>query len=196
MTLNTRSGFRSIVDHEADKFDVITRSVTSIPNAHRLGHLGMVYHASAKTTGIANGADADFLMVIPEGTFPHIQRVELNLEAGDVDLVMYEDTVTSADGGALPAFNVNRNSANVAQAITYGGPTITDLGTEFHRLWVPPTSSGVGNTVGVLDVNQGEEWILKDNTKYAFRITNNSGGVIDLSFEFVWYEVDWTKAGS
>ena len=41
-----------------------------------------------------------------------------------------------------------------------------------------------------MDINAfGEEWILAPSTKYLFRITNNSGGILDLSYEFVWYEI-------
>ncbi len=179
-------------DEETFKFDRLIHAVTIVGSGQRLGHDGFVHHTSGKQTGIANGASVDFLMVTGAAA-PHIQRVELNLEAGDIDLVMYEGVTTSDDGGALTQYTTNRNSEHQPDAVTYGGPTITDLGTPFHTLWVPPTSSGVGNSVGVLDVNQGEEWILKPNTKYAFRITNNSGGIITLAYEFVWYEVHYTQ---
>ncbi len=180
-------------EEEAYKFDPLLHAVTTVPGPHRMGHDGFMFHSSGKPAAIPNGLTADFLMSVPKGTYPHIQRVELNLSAGDVDLVMYEGVTTSDDGTTLPVFNTKRSSPIVNKALVCGGPTITDLGTQFHLLYVPPTSAGVGNTVGVIDINQGEEWLLTEDIKYAFRITNNSGGALTLSYEFVWYEIGYSE---
>jgi hypothetical protein len=177
---------------EAYKFDSFAHAVTVIEEPHRLSHDGMMFHASGLST-IANGATGDFVMITPANCYPHIQRVQLDVEAGEVALAMYEDSVLSSDGTPLPAaINTNRNSARVACAALYGAPTVTDAGNLFHTAWIPPTGAGVGSSVGVLNVSLfGEEWILKPSTKYLFRITNNSGGVLDLRYEFVWYEIDY-----
>lgn len=184
-------------EHYADELmramDPLVHAFTVVQSQHRMSHDGFVHHASGKVTGIANGANADFLMVVPADTYPHIQRVELNVESGDIDLIMYEGVTTSNDGGAITILTTNRNSTHTSDATIYGSPTITDLGTAFHTLWIPPTGTGVGNRFGVMDVNQGEEWILAPSTKYAFRITNNSGSTIALSYEFVWYEVHYIQ---
>ena len=180
---------RRVREHRS--FDPLVHAKTTIQNQHRMAHEGFMYHASGKQTGLANAASASFLLAVPAGIYPHIQRVELNLEAGDVDMVMRENVVTSADGGAISVLNVNRNSALTASAVVTGSPTITTPGDIFHTLWVPPTGTGIGTQEGVLDVNQGEEWILEPSTKYSFTITNNSGAAIDYSYEFVWYEVGY-----
>jgi hypothetical protein len=157
-----------------------------------LVHGGFMFHSSGKQTGLANAASAVFLMDAPAGVFPHIQRVELNVGSGGIDLIMRENVVTSADGTPLPVLNVNRNSATVPGALIYGTPTITDAGDDFHTIWIPDTGAGVGSSTGVMDVDQGEEWVLAENVKYSFTITNNSGGAVDFSYEFVWYEVGFT----
>jgi hypothetical protein len=155
-----------------------------------MSHDGFMFHGSGRVLDIANDASADFLMVVPAFCYPHIQRVRLDLEAGDVEMDMYEGATTSADGAAIPVFNTNRNSSNTPAALPYGAPTVTDVGDIFHKRWVPASGVGVGTNVGVMDINAfGEEWILAPATKYLWRITNRSGGTLDLAFEFVWYEI-------
>ena len=182
---------RKGIAHETQHaFDLYANAYTVITEPHRMCHDGFMFHASGKVLDIASAASSDFLMVVPAGCYPHIQRVVLHLESGKVDFAMYENTVTSADGSALDVFNTNRNSSNVAAAVPSGAPTVTDVGDLFHTKWAPPSGTGVGNAIGVMDINAfGEEWILAPSTKYLFRITNNSGGILDLSYEFVWYEI-------
>jgi hypothetical protein len=185
-------------EHYADEqhrlLDQFSHSLTVIQEPHRLSHDGMVFHASGKVVGLANGADAEFAMIVPAGSFPHVQRVRLDTERGDIDLTMYEGSTFSNDGTPITAHNVNRNSSNTALVIPHASPTITDDGTLFHTHWVPATASGVGASSGVMDINAfGEEWILQSNTKYLFRITNNSGGAIDYRYEFVWYEISYEQ---
>jgi len=182
---------RKGIAHETQHaFDLYANAYTVIQEPHRMSHDGFVFHSSGKNTGLANAATADFLMSVPAGVYPHVQRVRLDLEDGDVDLAMYEGVTTSADGGVITPFNTNRNSSNTSGAILTGTPTVTDLGTLFHRHWIPPTATGVGAKAGIMDINAfGEEWLLAPSTKYLFRITNNSGGTIDYRWEFVWYEI-------
>ena len=174
---------RKGIAHETQHaFDLYANAYTIIQEQHRMSHDGYMFHASGKVLDIASAASADFIMVVPAGCYPHIQRVSLDLESGDVDFQMYENTITSDNGTPIPVENTNRNSANETCAVPYG-----DL---FHTRWAPPSGSGVGNSIGVLDVAIfGEEWILAPSRTYLFRITNNSGAVLDLAFEFVWYEI-------
>jgi hypothetical protein len=196
VTLNINNDFRSTIDAEADKFDNNSRCVSVIQEQHRLSHEGMVFHASGKVTGITNGSNQDFLLAVPAGVFPHLQRFNLHVGAGDIDVLIYEDTVTSDDGATNGELNVNRNSSITPSTVLTLGPTVTDIGTLLHTNWIPPTGAGVGARSGVLDVGNGEEWLLKPATKHLLRVTNNSGGSIDLRYEFVWYEIQWQNAGS
>ena len=180
-------------DEETFKFDKYAHAVTVIQEQHRLSHDGFMFHASGKVTGLANDATQDFLLAVPAGVFPHLQRFNLNLESGDIDVLMREAVTTSDDGAANGELNVNRNSSITPSSVLSLGPTVTDAGLLIHTQWVPPTGAGVGSSAGVLDIQNGEEWILKPATKYLFRVTNKSGGTIALRYEFVWYEVGYTQ---
>lgn len=175
-------------DEEAKKFDPEIHAVTTSDALHRLTHDGMVFHASGKVLAWADEAVNDFLFAVPASVSPHIHSVQLNFGRGDVDLVAYKDTLVSANGGALTSNNANQNSIITPDLILYGGPTVTDPGTVLHTIWTPPTAAGIGqSTTGVVG-EQGEEWILKPSTNYLFRITNNSGAVMDFAYEISWFE--------
>jgi hypothetical protein len=152
----------------------------------------MVFHASGKITGILDAGVQDFLIAVPAGVFPHMQRFNMSVGGGDVDIVLHEGTTTSADGTVTPTFTTNRNSAKVAGTVVSIDPTVTGVGTVIATQWVPPTAAGVGQTHdGVSEVNNGEEWIAKPSTKYLLRLTNNSGSTIDLRYEVLWYEISY-----
>lgn len=181
-------------EHYADEMqramDSHSHALTTIGEAHRMTHDGFMYHASGKVTGILNAGVQDFLISVPAGSFPHIQRIAINASRGDIDLIWYEDTVTSADGTPLISVNTNRNSALTGNTAFFIDPTITGLGTVMSTNWAPPTATGIGQSPrGIINVNEGEEWILKPSTKYGFRMVNNSGATISVRYEFVWYEI-------
>lgn len=161
-----------------------------IDSVHENIHKGFVYHASNKFTTVANGASAELLLVVPALTFPHFHRFKCNTGAGNIDVYFFEGTTVSANGTQLTAGNINRNSSNTPDMDVYHTPTITGDGTQVAHHWSPPTGAGIGNTIGVTDITNGEEWLLKPSTNYLIRITNNSGGSIDIWTEFLWYELN------
>ena len=181
------------VAEEMKKFDPYTHAVTVISDPHRLTHDGMVFHSSGKMTALGIAASLDFLLVAPPANIPlHLHRVRMTFGAGDVDLVAYEGTTTSAQGTVVSSFNLNRNSVNTPQMVITSAPTVTDVGTEIHFQWAPPTAAGQGQSPqGIGDVEQGEEWILIPDEQYLFRVTNNSGSIIDVAYELMWFEVTY-----
>ena len=181
---------KSIAHETQHAFDLYANAYTVIQEPHRMCHDGFMFHVSGRANDIANDGSADFIMVVPAGCYPHIQRLSLDLEAGDVEFLMYENAVCSDNGAALPRINTNRNSSITPCSQPYGAPTVTDIGDLFHTRWAPPTGTGIGSAIGILDVAIfGEEWILAPSKTYLFRITNRSGAVLDLAYEFVWYEI-------
>lgn len=188
---NWRSFPRDIPGWCLRLFDPFVHAITVMDHEHRVIHDGMTYHATDRIASLANGATLDWLISVPAGTYPHMTQFSFQLEKGDVDILTYEGVTTSADGTPITTFNRNRNSLNEAETLMFGGPTVTDLGTEIHDRFVPPTGSGVGSSAGTLAPNFGEEWILKPDTKYLIRLTNNSGSAIRLAGEVLWYEADY-----
>jgi hypothetical protein len=157
---------------------------------HRLTHDGMVFSSTGKNTGLLNAGTADFLFVTGANEV-HLTKVTMFPGDGDVDFVAYEDTVTSANGGEVPLINVNRTSSKEPLVKLYGAPTVTTLGDIIHTTWAVPTVSSGNDSSGVMNVSPGEEWVLKPNSKYLFRLTNNSGGTISYAWDMLMVELTY-----
>ena len=175
--------------------DYHQHAVTAIDSLHRLVHDGMVFNATGKVATLANGATDVFLMSVPAGVYPHMNRATFNFGLGDVDVVTRKDVVTSADGSVVAAPNTNQNSSNTAQMVLTSAPTITDAGTVLHTTWATPTATGTGihTNTGISGVTPGEEWVMEANTKYSMSITNNSGSTIAYSYDLLFYEVSYVE---
>jgi len=183
-------------DEEKFKFDPLAHATTVIQEQHRVIHDGMFFTTSGKNTGWTNGTTQEFLISPPAGCFPHIQAMLLSFGKGDIDFAAYEGPTITDNGTALPTRNVNRNSTNTPDLNLYASPTTTDDGELEYQLWVPPTATGAGQSAnGITGVGQGSEWILKPETPWLVRLTNNSGSTIDWSYEFSWYELSYTGDG-
>lgn len=183
----------SYLDERIRSYDPQLHAVTVVESTHRMAHDGFVYHTSGKVLAVANGASVNVLMRTPADNFPHWNRAKFSFGRGDWDVLTFEDTVVSADGTPITNIkNTNRNSTNTPGLLIFSSPTITDDGDPMHILWAVPTGTGQGNTIGISDVSNGEEWIMKPATNYMVRLTNNSGAASDMSYEFLWYELDYT----
>ena len=124
----------------------------------------------------------------------HLNKMRISLGAGDVDILAYEGCTFSSAGTPLVKQNTNRNSSNASLADMSYTPTLTADGVLIHRIWAVPQGTGVGQSPqGLSNVDAGEEWILSPNTSYLFSITNNSGGPITVSYDFLWYEISYEE---
>lgn len=169
-------------EHRA--FDPLVHAKTSISHAHRLIHDGMVFHASGQVADVAVAGTFEFIFSVPADVFLHLQKVTFFLEGTPCQVQVYEGTTTSADGTEITPLNTNRNSARTAAASLFHTPTITGDGTLIHDRYFPSPTKDAGLIGGALH----EEWILKPSTKYLFRLTNNTGALLDFGFEGSWYE--------
>jgi len=175
--------------HVRSNTDSLSGASPVISEPHYLGHLGFVYHMDHKSTGLADGSAYDIFIKGAVGSYPHIHKWRTMTGAGDVDVVLYEGTTVSADGTSISVENTNRNSTNTNAITFFHTPTVTAAGTVIHELWVPPSSTGTGQSHAGANAEQGEEWILKTETDYLIRTTNNSGSTIDLYQEILFYEI-------
>jgi len=170
-------------------FDDEVHSLAVIDEQHRMNHAGFMFHTSGKVIGMVDANVDDFLLVTGD-IHPHIQLLNFDFGAGDIDIVSYEDTTTSNDGTPITALlNTNRNSSITPLLTMFSAPTVTGVGTLLHTAWMPPVGTGIGQSAsGISGGGNGEEWELKPNSKYMIRITNNSGSTIDYRYELRWYE--------
>jgi len=157
--------------------NIFKGSLITIPIEHHEIHCGDSYETS-HIADLGNGDVLDVLIIVPnEGlseTHPgdaqdtkqyHFKgTVSTELET---TIEFFEGVSVSANGNALNVFCRNRNFTVGDTIDIYESPTVTSTGT---RLVVAKLGSAksYGGTLGRQD-----EFILKDNTSYILRITNN-----------------------
>lgn len=175
---------------EAKSFDTFAYAMTNIDEPHRMIHDGFMYSIEHSQGNVANGASLDILLSVPAVTFPHLRQIGVRVEDTPCTLFFYEDVETSNDGSSLSVYNRNRNSSNTPSTVATVGPTVSDTGTELEQRLLP-TSGGFFSVAGVAAEGFSEEWVLKPDTKYLWRVTNNAGSAIDITVDILWYEIDY-----
>jgi len=148
-----------------------------IPPEHHEIHCGDSYEMSY-ITDLGNGGVLDILIVVPneelsetnpgdsQSTKQYHLKGIVSTEA-EATIEFFEDTEVSANGTAIDVYCRNRNYSSGDEIDIYHTPTVTTTGT---RLVIAKSGSGrsVGGTLG-----RSDEFILKDNTNYLLRISNN-----------------------
>lgn len=157
--------------------NIFKGALITIPVEHHEIHCGDSYEMS-HIDDLANGGVLDILIVVPneglsethpgdsQDTKQYHFKGNVSTEA-EATVEFFEDVTVSANGNALDVFCRNRNFDLTDTLDMYEGPTVTSTGT---RLVVAKTGS-VRSSGG--NVGRSDEFILKDNTLYLLRITNN-----------------------
>ena len=168
-------------------------AVTTLNHHSRMVQDGFFYSTVGKVSAFGIGAVSEFLFVVPAGAELHFLPTKWAFGAGDIDIDFFEGVTTSNDGTLLTnTYNVNRNSTATAEGQLRSGAVFTDYGINPYSIWIPPTATGIGQTHdGTTSGGSSTEWIIKQDSKNAMRVTNNSGEVIDFSYQINWYEVHY-----
>ena len=152
---------------------------------HAMIHLGKGFTHVSRHNALAAAASFDHLLVT--GPHPvHMRVLHVQSEGAPVSFIYYEDTVVSANGTAAGIGNNNRVSSIVSECSMYHGPTVTDVGNELGQDFYP--NIGGGGNSGTVGTLAGGEWILKPNTNYLIRFTNEDAQPTDFVVQFFWYE--------
>jgi hypothetical protein len=150
---------------------------------HSRIHQGKMYHVSHKLASVADDGTLTFALTTPADDWPHVAPT--GAAEGAFDFEIFEGASITG-GTSLTAQNHLRGSSN-----TFGGsivhtPTVNDAGT---RLLF--RSSGGSGAFGILSspglASFNYEWVLLAETTYLFRITNRSGGAVDMSMAINFY---------
>lgn len=158
-------------------------TVVSISFDHMMIHLGRGFTRSDYHTNLASAGVANHLISVGANAI-HIRQLIVETDGSPVLVEYFENTTTSADGTEETIGNNNRNSSLATTTEYYTGPTITADGDQMGQTLIPSITQHSGG-VGIM---QGGEWILKPNTKYTIRVTNNDSQAIDYGMTLFFYE--------
>lgn len=163
----------------ADDFNVLDQQPAVEPNQlvqqidGQKTEDGENFVATDVVTGIADAATQEWLIVV--GSEPIAVKSAASVE-GKSTFDFYEGTLVSANGAAINLFDSNRVTGNTPLAAVYDSPTITNDGTILAEALL---QSGEKQRA-VTSTESGDRLILKATTNYLIRLTNKSGGAIDV----------------
>jgi hypothetical protein len=157
-----------------------TNAGVTVDIVHYLTEQGVYFLGQDFATGIANGATRDILFVTPSSKTAHCRMI---FSTKGANYSMYEAPTTTANGSASILVNRNRVSSNTPLSTMFSGPTVTAVGTLLAVF-----SLDAANTRSSDYMTQGDQWILKANTKYLIRMASTAGSNVS-SVGIYFYEV-------
>jgi hypothetical protein len=160
--------------------DVSSKGFVVVDFNHASIHKGESFLVKNYTT-LANGASIDFAVVTPNSdVWAHMSFLITGTQGTKVDI--YEASDFDADGSAVTPINTNRNSSNTSVLTITSDPSVNSDG---NLIW-----SGYNGALKTSSEHESiAELILKQNTKYIYRITNLT--IQDNIVDYVgyWHEI-------
>jgi len=164
------------------KRDGITDATIVIPYEHHEVHDGCMFRVGRTINALANGASQHIVIKTPDSTtYAHWGSETLTDVACQIHL--YEDSVVVSSLNPVTTYNKNRTSSALSTVSVYTASSVSTLGTDIMQKWM-----GTGKIAGG-EAGTAQEWILKPNSYYTFKIINKAGsGTLSGSWRFLWYE--------
>jgi len=163
--------------------DGSTEALNVIDYAHHEIHSGSHYFL-ANYAILGNGDDIDFTFHTPNST-KWVHLLFALESTGQTEFTVFEDVTGNNDGTPVTPNNSNRNKPDASASVLSQDATITDEGTILENQLFGVTgnpSKSVGGSTG-----RDDEIVLKQNTKYLFRISSDSASN-NVSWRASWYE--------
>ena len=171
--------------------NIFKGSIIAIEPEHHEIHCGDSYEATDNVT-LGNGGTRDYLIIVPnEGlseTHPgdsqdtkQYHLVGIVESESELSAEFYEASTATA-GTAITSFNRNRNSTLTDTLNISYSPSITTIGTSIWGPWRVGSGRSVAGSA-----SRTREFILKDNTQYILRLTNQTTSNNNVNVEFDYY---------
>jgi len=154
----------------------------SMDYTHHLIHEDNLFTVSNYWTALADAGSAMLSGTIPAGMTPH--TIWATNVGGNCKMEIIEGgTITG--GTMVTAYNRNRNAATASMgSVAYHSGTLTG-GTVVYIAHVPGGTKNFGAGAGT---RGSSEWVFFPGKWTTFRITNVSGGAINLSLQANFYD--------
>ncbi len=153
-----------------------------LSNEHNMIHGGRLFSAVVLNAALGAAAALYIEMIIPEEVEIHLKGVNLYLGAeGTFELIEAPTLTTGVT--ALTAYNRKRSSTRDSLISLKSNPTGISGGTVIDSMVFDGgfLSSGTPRSADV-------EWILKEDTLYLLRLTNDNAGAQPADMRADWYE--------
>jgi hypothetical protein len=184
----------NVVTFATEQKDAATDALAMIDYEHHEIHAGDSFKADINTNDLDDEGDEDALHIsfTTANTTKWMHLVVEAVATGAADLSITEAPTGGVGGGDdLTIFNKDRNSSTISGAISTGSSTVNKMtqdasaptgGTEIHHWKFGTGKNKVGGSARSI-----EEFILKQNTKYSFRMTSGTADIV-AQLTLHWYE--------
>lgn len=165
--------------------DITHKGLVMTDPDHHLIHKGQMFYLSGSIAALGAGATTYFHGLTDTLTV-HFRAASIQSDGAPININFYEGATVSANGTPLTVYNRKRSSTTAPTMLTFGGPTVTDVGTLIDSGAI--LLSGPSKQSGIADLFAAE-WVLDlPTTSYLIGITNNTVGAVDVYYSFLWYE--------
>ena len=131
-------------------------------------HSGKAFSVVLGSEDLDIDATIDLTLITPNNELEIIHAKFSAEGTGAIHLYIYEAPTTETPGAPVAAFNHNRNSLNTSSATLRSGDTFDDPEVLGTLLWEWHT----GDKKLAGSAEAGDEWLLKLNTQYLFRVVS------------------------
>lgn len=150
---------------------------------HTAVHDGHSFTYAGAADGIVTGASVYFLGRTGDVT-AHLLDFFVKSNQAPMTIQFFEAPTVTDPGTAQAPLNRNRQLMTPSTMGVYAGATVSADGTRLILARI------LGDQKTVTSENLGGEWLLKKNTDYVFKITNNSNHTANIAAGFNWLEAD------
>jgi hypothetical protein len=164
------------------RIDLITGAIESIDYAHHEVHAGTHFFYTDSVT-IASGSSQTYMMTVPNTTkWPHMI---IHLDGTAVTSLVITEAADRDGTAEQTVFNNDRNSATTATMKIHKG--VSGGTTNGTTIFTHASGTATNQSRDDTATGNGEEIILKQNTKYLLIITSGTNGNL-VNVRFEWYE--------
>ena len=166
------------------RIDASTEALMTITYAHHETHAGSHFNYR-DAYPLAKLGVVEHLFITPDTTKWAHMIFGIETTGGQVDVEIFEAPTVTANGTLESVINRNRNSVAVNTTLLYHAPTVTADGTPMSLQTYGSSSKAKSLGGGSRD---SEEIVLKQNTLYLVRTTEQNVDVSIVNIDFDWYE--------
>jgi hypothetical protein len=149
-------------------------------------HEGVGFIADGYNAALANGASEIFIGITGSKEV-HFLGLDVTTASGGWLIELYESPTITSNGTLYTPVNLNFQSSYTNNMTLYTGGTVSANGTLKLHKNIHPIGTGAANRVDTDGGLKGGA-ILKKNTTYMFKITNNSGATNAYESHMFWAE--------
>ena len=134
------------------------------------------------TFTLGTGQSLQFLGITDANINVTFDPITVDSDQPNVIVELYENTVTTSDGTELEPIAVNRKLVAPNSCLAFSNPVVSNAGDRLFKFaTIGPKHGGIGSQFRTV-------FTLKNNTKYLYKITNNSNQSANISVNMTWDE--------